>query len=53
MVVIKKPKRSKLVKLSFKNSHASGLLNLDVGFYRITCIKLVSKEMKQKMDQCE
>jgi len=29
------------------------LLNIVIGFYRITCIKLVSKEINQEMDQCE
>ena len=35
------------------NNHASGFLNIIIGFYRITCIKLVSNEMKQKMGQYE
>ena len=34
-------------------SHTSGLLNIVIGFYRITCRKLVAEEMKQKMGQCE
>ena len=34
-------------------SQASGLLNIVIRFYRITCIKLVAKKMKQKIGQCE
>ena len=34
-------------------SQASGLLNIVIGFYRITRTILELKKMKQEMDQCE